>query len=698
MLSQAQTEALRAQAEDVAGDAVARTALAAIARGEGYDAQALAPHPLAGWIEFAELQAQIRQIEPARAEDFLRRQATQPVADVFRNAWLAEAARRQDWSALLRAWSEQVERPALRCAMLRARLHGGTADADWTAQALQLWRGAGNSLADDCNPVFDALAQRGALDADAAWARLLAAAGQSQPGVMRAVATRLSGADADLARDYAAFIEQPHDRASGWPRNSRSRLVASHGLARLARNQPDAAERRLAQLADALQMDETERGRVLYQIALWTVASLDGNPAATRRFAAVPAPAWDESLHEWQVREALSRGDWQGARAAIARMPPAQRDSARWSWFNARAHEQLGDAANANRLYRAAALHPEFHGFLAADKLDAPYVLCPWQPNASPALQAQVAADPALQRALALQRLDRAGWAAREWADAMTRFSAEQRHVAVAMAQAQGWFDRGLFGLVNVGGVRRPQELRLYELRFPLHHEASIRREAARNGLDPAWVAAQTRAESMFDPSARSPADARGLMQLLPSTGAAVANRIGLPWRGSNSLYEPDTNITLGTAYLNQLMDRYQRLPYIVIAAYNAGPTPVNRWREARGQMDPDVWIETMTYRETREYVARVLAFSAIYDWRLDGQARRMQDRMLGRLDGARTGFVCPAVAAAAEDADPDSDAGVDSGTGTGTSNPAQPADGTATPAAEPASGRRASRLRRPRQ
>ena len=82
---------------------------------------------------------------------------------------------------------------------------------------------------------------------------------------------------------------------------------------------------------------------------------------------------------------------------------------------------------------------------------------------------------------------------------------------------------RAVFGLLNVDGTQHPEERNLYLLRFPLHHDDSIRRESARNNLDPAWVAAEIRAESVFDPKARSSADARGLMQVLPGTGAGVA-------------------------------------------------------------------------------------------------------------------------------------------------------------------------------
>jgi soluble lytic murein transglycosylase len=120
-----------------------------------------------------------------------------------------------------------------------------------------------------------------------------------------------------------------------------------------------------------------------------------------------------------------------------------------------------------------------------------------------------------------------------------------------------------------------------------------------------------------------------------------VARSLGLPWGGAASLYDSDTNIMLGTAYLRQMLNKYG-LPYVAIAAYNAGPTPTARWQSQRPGFDADFWIETISYKETREYVARILAFSVIYDWRLNGNALPVTDRMLGRSGGKRKSFTCP--------------------------------------------------------
>ena len=101
-------------------------------------------------------------------------------------------------------------------------------------------------------------------------------------------------------------------------------------------------------------------------------------------------------------------------------------------------------------------------------------------------------------------------------------------------------------------------------------------------------------------------------------------------------------NLEVRLAYLREMEDKYGAT-YQAIAAYNAGPTPVARWLAQRPSHDPDLWIETITYKETRDYVARVLAFSVIYDWRLNGDALPVTDRMNGRLQVKRKTFACAA-------------------------------------------------------
>src|SRR3546814_2890017 len=105
--------------------------------------------------------------------------------------------------------------------------------------------------------------------------------------------------------------------------------------------------------------------------------------------------------------------------------------------------------------------------------------------TADPAAKAAVARDPALVRAIALQRIDRAGWAGREWRDALSRFDAKQRRLAIEVAQDNGWVNSGGFGLEIAD---QPEEKRWYEIRLQNHHEGTIRREDGKHRHDPERV------------------------------------------------------------------------------------------------------------------------------------------------------------------------------------------------------------------
>ncbi len=619
------------------GDAALKAAIDAANRGELTDAQreAVRNHPAQAWVEYARLRRGIDTLTLPEAEASLAAHANDAVGRSFREDWLAALARREEWPAFLAQWRPSIERASLRCMALTAQSRSGHGDAQWAQAVRRVWL-SGKPTPADCAPAIGAWQAQGGLDDGLRWQRIDLAIAENQPAVIRDIAADLPEPERMRALTYADALGGKLDESAvNWPRDARSRAAATAALVAIAKKSPTDGEAALAKFSPLLSLDETQRGRVLYEIALQSAASYE--PDAARRLAAVPESAYDERLATLRIREAMARRDWAGALASINKLPAALRDSAQWRYFRARLGELTGNAEASRALYAQAATAPEFHGFLAADRIDAPYPLCPWTPQPQPALQQQVASTPALQRALALYRIGRKDWAMREWNGALAGFDDAQRHVAVALAQDSGWFDRAVFNLAR----ENKDELRLYTLRFPLHHVDTIRREAQRNGLDPAWIAAEIRAESVYDPNARSQANAMGLMQVLPATGQATAQKAGIPWNGAESLYDADTNIAIGSAYLREMHERWGDLPH-AIAAYNAGPTPTERWRTQRPDFDPDLWIETISYKETREYVARVLAFSVLYDWRMNGDALRVSDRIAGKVDGERTRFVCP--------------------------------------------------------
>lgn len=165
----------------------------------------------------------------------------------------------------------------------------------------------------------------------------------------------------------------------------------------------------------------------------------------------------------------------------------------------------------------------------------------------------------------------------------------------------------------GVGSMPRP----ILELQYPLAYWETITTVADSWRIDPFLVAALIRQESVFNPEARSHANAMGLMQILPKTGRQVAQDLGRwPFR-SDLLFVPDINIALGVPYLAQLLEKTGGSHVRALAAYNAGEKALAKWVSRSGELPDDEFIETISYPETNGYVKLILRnrynYEAIY-------------------------------------------------------------------------------------
>jgi soluble lytic murein transglycosylase len=137
--------------------------------------------------------------------------------------------------------------------------------------------------------------------------------------------------------------------------------------------------------------------------------------------------------------------------------------------------------------------------------------------------------------------------------------------------------------------------------------------EAAKYGLDPHFLLAVIRSESLFDPLAVSPAGAMGLMQIMPSTKDEIEEQLGLSNHPGASSFNPDWNIRLGSYYLWRQLEAFERQPELALAAYNAGPGNVRRWLRWLSAAEPELFVELIEFAETREFIKRVLATQSLY-------------------------------------------------------------------------------------
>ena len=202
---------------------------------------------------------------------------------------------------------------------------------------------------------------------------------------------------------------------------------------------------------------------------------------------------------------------------------------------------------------------------------------------------------------------------------------------------------------VRVAKVSARRGARLEQFAYP--KDALPKTKGPKTSIERALVYAISRQESEFNPRARSHAGALGLMQMMPGTAKQVTKKLGLKYRKSALLDKPSYNVTLGTAFLGDLLDRFNGSYISTIAGYNAGPGRVSQWNKRfgnplKGEVEPVDWIESIPFNETRNYVKRVLENVQVYRtvFGIDPLVSLTHDLHRGGVQQAKakTGADCP--------------------------------------------------------
>jgi soluble lytic murein transglycosylase len=227
---------------------------------------------------------------------------------------------------------------------------------------------------------------------------------------------------------------------------------------------------------------------------------------------------------------------------------------------------------------------------------------------------------PSIERARQLWSAELPDMAISELRWASQRFPQDEKPLSYIIAKIHASNDdynrsiaslRGIFpDYIGMPVAALPDEI--WQLLFPMHHWDVISAQAAKSQIDPSLVMGLIRQESAFNENACSRANARGLMQILPATASKLVRQIRIPRFSAKKLFQPETNIALGTYYLASLVRRYGRIE-LALAAYNAGGTRVDLWLKEFGDMDMPEFVEKIPFSETRGYIKQVLSNRALY-------------------------------------------------------------------------------------
>ncbi len=437
------------------------------------------------------------------------------------------------------------------------------------------------------------------------------------------VAGYLGGSGQELLEEAATRYDGPEDRSDRESQAVGEWLGAIRAL--VAKNRPTQARRLLrhpsARLADPVEQD----------LARWTIAKSYfvnrkdeeafelASAAAIRSGRIEPRMHWTAGLAAWRQGDIARAGRHF---AALARSDGASGDVAAGAFWAARVALRLVDPARYRRyLEIAAAASDDFYGILAQRVLGGP-VLFDWHQTAMAAdhMGALMRVDGA-RRAMALGQLGRDLEAEAEIRKLAARASPTLTEALAALAEKLH---------LPAAQMRVAQRARLQDGRrqdgalYPLPDW----RPMTGFSIDRALLFAVIRAESGFDPDARSSAGALGVMQVMPSTAVAMAKKYGIPYEGAASLRDPATNMAFGQAYLQRLRDTWFIGDSVIDIgiAYNAGLKRAEDWAGRYGDIDdPLLRLESIPIPETRLYVKKLLGNLWAYRVRLDQPAPELE-------------------------------------------------------------------------
>lgn len=489
------------------------------------------------------------------------------------------------------------------------------------AAAKPLWL-VGHSQADECDPVFRRLRESGRLGKDLYAKRYALAIEARQLSMARYLARQLDPTVQQEAQRWSQVYSRPQrflEQHSGLPDGALLRRQLQVAIEQIAYTDPQLAETFWQKIRDHFEFDAAERAAMARHIVLWLARHhIDG---AYDRLVDLQDDAVDTEVRRWRIRSALRERDFAKALQHIDEMSEPERSKPQWRYWRGVSMQQAGDSS-ASEIFAALAEERSYYGFLAADAIAADYNFSHEALTTDDAALQLLEKNPALIRARELFMVGLDGRGRSEWDSVMRTLSEEQQLQAAQLAHRWGWHSRAI---ATTASNEHYDDL---DIRYPLPYTEDFSRSAAAANIRTSWAFGIARSESLFMRDIRSSAGAIGLMQLMPDTGRRTAREINEPWIGYKTLTDPQSNIRLGTWFLGQMQARFNDNPVLATAAYNAGAQRVDAWLPRTQALDARIWIETIPYSETRDYVRRVMTAEAIFNWRMDGSLLRLSERL----------------------------------------------------------------------
>lgn len=525
-----------------------------------------------------------------------------PLANKLRDKWLYELARIKDWQQYV-AYYQPTSDINLVCYNQIARYHLGQEKAVLSDSA-PIWL-IGESRPQACNTLFDLLLKNDTFDQKLIAQRLTLALDKHNVSLARYLLKQYKAAYQKEAEILSTIHQQPLNITKLEPGEFSSHFYL-YGLKRLVHSNMAQALKLWQQPKAKKIMREEHQQAFLAHVALYK--ALRNNEDTQSWFKQIKPEYYNDLLMDWQIRFALKQRNWHRVAELINHSNNKEQPS--WQYWLARALEAQGKKAEAQALYEPLAKNRHYYGFMASMRLKQ-------RPNfaeekTTTDLSILKPYQPIMAQIQALHSAKQEQQASRLLNDFISELPKEEASALVYWVDSiLQWHGKSVYLSNN------EQLNNQLLLRFPLAYQSTVRQYAKHYAVPPEFIYAIIRQESGFREDVVSVAGARGLMQVMPRTALLVSKESKIDYAHQNQLFLSHKNINIGIAYLQQLGKRFRNHPVLIAAAYNAGPRQVVNWLKDHPTQEIDLWIETLPWQETRNYLKNVTAFAVVYQYRL---------------------------------------------------------------------------------
>ena len=578
-------------------------------------------YPLSIYLDF---KADINTLLLLNGNDFIAKAneyTNTPLFTPLHNKYLLNAGKKKRWNDFLIVSQKPPKNIRLQCYYYFAKFSSTPMPSEqFINEAKNLWL-SGRSRPQQCDPLFVKLKQQGYLTDELIWKRMLLSFDSNQQYMLSLLANKMKKNRVET-KTLQAVYKNPNTLLNlkiNSSLSAKGQDIVVVGIKKLSKVNLNLAIDLYTQYMSESALNESNSHKLNEYLVKRILLKNDSN--FIEHVDNMLPILRNDAFTEMRLRWAIKDNDMAALSQTLTYLSPGAKNKPRWQYWLANVNQLPTE-----EILEALSKQRNFYGFIAAQDLNQPINLAAIDHQQQDDLIPALLDNPTYKRVTEFMSLGRVHSARNEWRFLLNNADKQSQVQFAIIAKNNQWHDLGVQSTIY------GKQWNHISVRFPFAHDAEFVDASQTYGVNVDEIMAIARRESAFHAYARSPVGARGLMQLMPKTAKQTARKNKLNYKKTYNLYDPELNIQLGSAYYAELLKKFDNNRVLATAAYNAGPHRVERWlRNTKNNIDVMAFIESIPFKETREYVQAVFSYRLIYE----AQRGKEENRIFSKQEQA---------------------------------------------------------------